>query len=254
MLAAITTAGVERELVPFLGLHDPVSALTHALAALGMLVGIGLLLRGPLPEGRLRYGPLVYALACGIQLTCSTLYHAQGPGPGRELFWHLDHATIWISLAGAATSTMATFGPWRPRYVLFLWALAGTGAGMELVSLTDLAPWISPLLYVCMGWAGFPLWLEAARRHGPTGWPGWLLLGGSLATIGGLIDAFEHPNPLPGLVEAHEVMHALILTGGWCWLAGLIGGARTRAWDLESQLAAPLVLQPATSGRRDLER
>ncbi|MGE0710041.1 MAG: hemolysin III family protein [Planctomycetota bacterium] len=229
-------APVQRDLVTFLGLQDPLSSLSHALGCLGMVCGVIWLLRRR-PEAT-RPGALSYPALCGLQLVTSATYHSLAAGPGRALFWHLDHATIWIALAGAFTSSMTVLCRWQPRYLALVWALALGGAALELTSLRELSPWISPLLYVGMGWAGFPLWLEAARRHGPLGEPGWLMLGGGMATVGGVLDSFGAPNPWPGVIEAHEVMHLLILFGGWCYLWGIVLGVRRRAWlRVEEELA-----------------
>jgi channel protein (hemolysin III family) len=237
--------GVERDLFPYLGLANPFSCLSHLIACVGLLVVARLLWGIEFSSRRRRLGALCYPILGGFQLACSATYHALWSEPARQLFWHIDHATIWIALAGTATALMSVFCRWRPRYLLLIWTAAIVGAAMEMASLTTLAPWISPLLYVGMGWLGLPVLVEAGRRHGVRGPPSWLLLAGIVASVGGVMDSTDQPVLLPHVIEAHELMHVCILIAAWLFAAATYVGARQRAWERTTEPLRSLLTAPA---------
>jgi len=235
---------MERDLIPFLALQDPLSSISHLLGCLTLMLGLWLA-RG-VRSGELRrdLGLRVWFACGGLQLACSAIYHAQpNASAARHLFWHLDHATIWLALAGSFTAVMSTLCRWQPRYLLAVWAVASGGVVLELTSLSQLNPWICPVLYVGMGWLGFPLWLQSARTHGMWGPAGGVLLGGLLATAGGAIDALQWPSLWARVFEAHELMHVCIALACWCYLVSLLRAGRAAQWRAAepSAVAVPAV-------------
>lgn len=221
---------MNRDMVPFLGLNDPFSSLSHAVGCLGLICAFVVLSRMPIEDRRRRIGVLCYPVFGGLQLACSAIYHSQWPGFWRTFFWRLDHVTIWVALAGGFTAIMSVFGRWSPRYLTLVWVTAATGAIVELTPVPALYPWVCPLLYVAMGWLCFPLWLSCARRHGVISPVGLIMLGGISATAGGLIDSFQRPHLWRRVFEAHELMHVLILFGAWSYAPSFFFGLRRRAW------------------------
>jgi hemolysin III len=152
---------------------------------------------------------VLYLVCCVAMLFSSATYHGLPHEHAlKSTFWHLDHALIWISLAATYTTVQALFLPvdgarFRAR---LLWALALTGVILELSVLESLPLWVSPLLYVGMGWACFPILLAVFRRHGA--YPaGLMFAGGVIVSIGGVIDSTSLPNLYPGVFEAHELLH-----------------------------------------------
>ena len=236
---------MERDLLPFLSLQDPLSSVSHLLGSLTLLVGLWLTRGMHTGDPRRDAGLRVYFVCGGLQLLCSGIYHGEANGTvARAVFWHLDHATIWLALAASFTAIMSMLCRWQPRYLGAVWALAGAGATLELTSLSELSPWISPALYVGMGWLGFPLWLQTARTHGLWGPSGWLFLGGCLATLGGVMDAAQWPTLWARVVEAHELMHLCIAVACWLYLAALIHACRAECWRVEADAAPALAVEP----------
>lgn len=191
------------------GLADPVSSLTHAMVAVLLLVQALWLMRRVGDCQRRQLAIVVYLTCCVAMLFSSATYHGLAQDHSlKSTFWHLDHALIWISLAATYTTIQILFLPLnaaRSRARL-LWALALTGAILELSVLDTLPLWVSPLLYVGMGWACFPVLLAVFRRHGA--YPAGLMLAGGVAvSVGGFIDSASLPNLYPGVFEAHELLH-----------------------------------------------
>jgi hemolysin III len=77
--------------------------------------------------------------------------------------------------------------------------------------------WFSSIIYIAMGWlcliAGSDLWNSLT----PTAW-GWLLAGGIIYTIGGIIYALKLPvfNSLHKNFGSHEIFHLFVMAGSFC--------------------------------------
>ncbi|RMG07048.1 MAG: hypothetical protein D6731_24510 [Planctomycetota bacterium] len=219
-----------RSLVPLFGLCDPFAALSHGAMGLLVFAHAAWLLRRSGARGLGRAALWAYVLGVGSMFLFSALYHALPPGePLKDLFWRLDHASIWLGLATLHTPVQVLGGrpPDHRRRLLPIWTLACLGSGLETLCLDGLPAFVSPLLYVGMGWACFPiLWGLRALPAGRFFWP--LLLAGGGATVGGVVDALEAPVLWPGVFEAHEVVHLATALGGLVYgaaIAALAGGA-----------------------------
>ncbi|MCW8137974.1 MAG: hemolysin III family protein [Planctomycetota bacterium] len=214
-----------REMVSLFGLAEPLSCLTH--------VAIGLTLAALSPalvrRGRgaaERAALAAYALAVVAMFLVSGSYHAlPASHPARDVLWHLDHASIWLGLAATFSAVRIVFvpGPALPT-VAGLWGIAVAGVAAEMVAMRDMALWISPALYILMGWCGLPTVLSAGRAHGAHV-SGPLLAAGVVVTFGGFMDVFQAPRLLVGVVEAHELLHLTTLVGGVVYFRGLWLGA-----------------------------
>ena len=96
------------------GFSDPVSSLTHLAGAVVFAVlSVVLLHRGRGDRGRM-LSLCVFALSCVLMLSLSGVYHLLSPGTaGREVLKQLDHAAIFVLIAGSFTPVHASM-PQRP--------------------------------------------------------------------------------------------------------------------------------------------
>lgn len=228
----------------FLGITDPVSALTHlagagvALAATTHLVGRAS--ARPVAAASLA----VFAAACVFLFATSGIYHVFDHGTAtRELFRRLDHAAIFVLIAATFTPVHAIVfrGVWRWGVLTGIWVVALAGLTLKALYFDALPESIGMSIYLGLGWLGgvsaLVLW-----RHFGFGLVRPALLGGLAYTIGGLIGFAGRPAPLPGLVGAHELFHLASLAGLYWW------------WQFMAAIAAcgPLrnPLGPAAAGRR----
>lgn len=210
-----------RDLVTLFGIAEPLSCLTHAVSGVLILaLGPALVRRGG--GGARSLALALYVAAVAFMFLASATYHAlPAVHPARDLFWHLDHASIWIGLAASFAAVRVVYleGRFVP-VVGALWAIAIVGVTSEMSALRELPPWISPALYIFMGWCGLPTVLLVRRERGADeAWP--LLWSGIVVTVGGFMDVFQWPDLLPGLVEAHELLHLTTLVGGAVYFGGL---------------------------------
>ena len=194
-------------------LAEPVSSLTHFLGALLIFAGaLRLFLQVRHDFVRARAVALYGAGVCGMFLASGTYHALAFEHPWRSFFRYLDHAMIWAAIVStiAAIQVLARVG--SRKAVLAVWGAGLAGVGAEALTLNGLAPWVSPLLYVAMGWVGFVPFLSLVRQRG-FAFGLTHSHGRSHATLGGAADATEWPMIAPRVVEAHEVMHVLILVG-----------------------------------------
>jgi channel protein (hemolysin III family) len=214
-----------RELITLFGLAEPLSSLTHLLAAAAMAAyGAPLVRRGK--DVATRTALLLFVVFVLSLFVSSAVYHGLSSAhPLRDLFWRLDHATIWVGLAATFTAVRFAFLDGKPTSaVAWLWGVAIAGVTLEMASISRLEPWVSPTLYILMGWCGLPTVLQVGRAHG---WSdaGAMLFGGCVVTVGGIMDATSWPDVVPGFVEAHELLHVTTIYGGLVFFHRLWRGA-----------------------------
>lgn len=197
------------------GFGDPLSALTHlAGAAVFARLGVSLIRqgRGEFPR---TMSLVVFAFSGVLLLSISGTYHLWPPGGAfREVLLRLDHAAIFVLIAGSFTPVHAILfrGPWRWGMLAGIWTVALAGLTFKTVYFTAISEGFGLALYLGFGWLGLVSWIALVRRFGfrfarPVLW-------GALAyTSGALTDFLGWPVPVPGFVGAHELFHLAVLAG-----------------------------------------
>jgi hemolysin III len=97
----------------------------------------------------------VYVAGLLAMLTCSALYHVLRTHPHRDWLRRLDHAAIFVMIAGTYTP-VAMLGldrPWNLAVTLAVWAVAAVGVVLKLVRPRAIEK-ISVALYLLQGWIG----------------------------------------------------------------------------------------------------
>lgn len=201
------------------GFSDPFSTFTH-LGGAGTFLVLGYwLFRGSVGGGgRLALGVFYFAVL--FLLSMSGVYHLLSPGAGRYVMQHLDHAAIFVLIAGTFTPVHAILFRGFARYgmLLLIWAAAITGISLKMVFFDAVSEWLGLALYLGLGWVGLISGTLLVRRYG------WScihpLLWGALAyTVGAVLEFLRAPTLIPGVVAAHELFHVAVLVGiGYHWL------------------------------------
>ena len=211
----------EKDRDPYDGLR-PWSAITHGLGAVLALAGTVLLLgRASLLgcSGWHRISFLIFGLSMVVLYTNSTLYHCLNTSvKGRVRLRKLDHTSIYILIAGTYTPmclvVLREQGAWG-------WTLLGIAWGVALLGLILCVAWItSPRwvtagLYMAMGWMGAAAIVPMLQRLPVAGFA-WLLAGGILYTVGGVLYAVKWPGRNNPRFGCHEIFHVFILAGTLC--------------------------------------
>ena len=194
--------------------REPVNGWLHLAGALLAAVGLVALLTVALERGSSRD-----AIALGtfggsavLLFGASALYHLAPESPRSMLLQRLDHAMIYVYIAGTYTpvcllvlegTTLST------ALLVAVWALAAAGVGQKLLHFR--APrGLSTALYVAMGWIGV-LAIPALRRLAPDGLVLALVAGGVLYTVGALVYWRRWPRGRPGVFGFHELWHVFVL-------------------------------------------
>ncbi len=211
------------------GFSDPFSSLTHLTAAVVFLIlGIVLLRRGRGDRARV-ISLCVFAFSCVLLLSLSGVYHLLEPDtPGREVLKRLDHAAIFVLIAGSFTPVHVILfrGGWRWGMLAGIWGAALAGLVVKTVFFSTMPEWVGLAMYLGLGWMGVISALQLARRYGlrfilP-------LLWGALAyTAGALIEFLRWPVLLAGIVGPHEIFHLAVLAGiscHWAFILGIAAG------------------------------
>lgn len=181
----------------------------HA-GAFPLALAAGIVLVTQAPTGEARVGTLVFAVAACVLFGTSALYHLhRAPGRRRELLRRLDHASIYLLIAGTYTplALIALEGGGRAAVLWAVWIGAGLGAA-SCTLWTRSPRWAHTPTYVALGWvAAFSLPALLAGA----GVAAFVLVavGGALYTFGGLVYGLGRPNPAPRVFGFHEVFHAL---------------------------------------------
>ncbi|HWL16326.1 MAG TPA: hemolysin III family protein [Opitutus sp.] len=159
----------------------------------------------------------VFGLTLLLLYTVSTIYHAQRSEPARLLFQKLDHAAIFLLIAGTYTPFLLTHlrGPWGWTLFGVVWGLCGAGAVFQLFFGARYRL-VSTLAYLFVGWL-IVVALQPMIMYVPHGGL-WLLLAGGLCyTFGVVFYLWRH------LRYHHAVWHGFVLGGSTChYLAVLL--------------------------------
>jgi hemolysin III len=158
----------------------------------------------------------VYGVMLVVMYLASTLYHSIHQPRVRHVLHVIDHAAIYLLIAG--TYTPYVLVPLRGTlgWSLFgmIWGMAAAGVILKTVFIGRYKI-ISILGYVAMGWlvAGVivPLWQAL-----PPGGILWLALGGLCYTFGVVFYVRK------GLKFGHAIWHLFVLAGSLCHFFGIL--------------------------------
>jgi channel protein (hemolysin III family) len=211
------------------GFSEPFSSLSHLAGAIVFAwLSVSLIRRGRGNAGRI-VSLIAFAFSCVLLLSISGVYHLLSPsGAGRYVLHRLDHAAIFILIAGSFTPVHAILfkGPWRWGMLAAVWTMAITGLTLKTVYFTSMPEWFGLLLYLGLGWFGLVSGIALARRFGFRFVR--LVVWGALAyTFGALADFLHWPVPLPEIVGSHELFHLAVLAGisfHWKFILSIASG------------------------------
>ncbi len=202
-------------------IKDPGSAITHFIGMiLAMLAAIPLLLKAHHEAGNLAAGALTVFIGSMILLyAASTIYHTFDISPAvNKILRKIDHMMIFILIAGTYTPVCLVVLGDRTGWMLLalVWTIAIVGIIIKACWITC-PKWFSSVLYISMGWVcvlAFTRIVQALPKA--AFW--WLLTGGLIYTVGGVIYALKLPifNSRHKNFGSHEIFHLFVMGGSFC--------------------------------------
>ena len=194
------------------------SAITHGLGVAGSITALVFLMVFAVREDdpfRLASG-ITFGVSLVFLYLSSTLYHSLTPPRAKRVFKVLDHAGIYLLIAGSYTpfALVTLRGAWGWTIFAVIWTLAMAGIAAEAFWV-DRPKWLSVLVFIGMGWmvvfATRPL-LAALPPGGL-----WLLFAGGLAYTLGTV--FYMLNRVPYM---HAVWHLWVIGGSVCHVLAVL--------------------------------
>ena len=203
---------------PYDGLR-PWSAITHGAGIFLGIIGTVLLLMRSVQMGLDLWHTVsfaIYGLSMIGLYTASTLYHSLRTGvQGRIALRKFVHCSIAVLIAGSYTPICLTLlrnqGHWGWAIFGIIWAMAIASCVLSLVWINS-PRWLTSGVYLVMGWLAVVALIPLIRVM-PAAGMFWLVLGGVLYTVGGILYAVKWPGRNNPRFGCHEIFHCFILAG-----------------------------------------
>ena len=179
-------------------IKDPGSAITHFI---GMLMAVfaatPLIIRAlSAPDTVHVISLTIFIVSMILLYAASTTYHTFDLSPKVNMILKkLDHCMILLAL---------------------VWGIAALGITFKLCWVTC-PKWVSSVLYILMGWICVLAFTQIINAL-PKAAFNWLLAGGTIYTIGGVIYALKLPifNAQHKYFGSHEIFHLFVMAGSIC--------------------------------------
>lgn len=185
------------------------NATTHAMGALLSLVAIALLIifASNQNDGLKLISSIVFGSTLLLMYVSSTIYHSLSNPKLKHVFRILDHASIYLLIAGSYTPfVLVTLkGPWGWSLFTIVWSLAVLGVIFKLFFVHRFEV-LSTLIYLLMGWMAVVA-IKPIYQHLPVGGMACVVAGGLCYTVGVIFFAWER------LKFSHVLWHLFVLAG-----------------------------------------
>ncbi len=202
-------------------LKDPGSSITHFI---GMLMAIfsatPLLIKASMQPDSVHVVSLAIFIGSMILLYgASATYHALDLSErANRILRKIDHMMIFVLIAGTYTPIclIVLQGPVGYGLLALVWGIAAVGILVKAFWITC-PKWFSSALYIAMGWVCVLAFTQILNSLSPTAFF-WLLAGGVIYTVGGIIYALKLPifNSKHKKFGSHEIFHLFVMGGSIC--------------------------------------
>lgn len=153
---------------------------------------------------------ITFGLSMCLLYAASTVYHNTIETVKRARFKILDHAAIYVLIAGTYTPFVLVILPSEIGKILFgvVWGIALLGIILKLF-FTGRFDILSTILYVGMGWIIVFAYHPLIQNFHPSGVQ-WLFAGGISYTIGAILYSISK------IPLNHATFHLFVLGGTFC--------------------------------------
>ena len=202
-------------------IREPGSALTHFIGMmLAIFASTPLLIKAVLSGQKSIFLAMAVFIGSMILLYgASTAYHSVNVGGHiLRIFRKLDHMMIFVLIAGSYTPVCLIVLGGDVGYTLLalVWGIALAGMFIKACWITC-PKWFSSVIYIAMGWVCVLVFGRLFDTLSTAAFL-WLLAGGIIYTVGGVIYALKLPlfNSRHKEFGSHEVFHLFVMAGSVC--------------------------------------
>ena len=206
------------EIMKHFKLKDPGSAITHFIGMMmAMFAATPLILRAMRAPDTVHVISLsIFIVSMILLYAASTTYHTFDLSERtNKILKKLDHCMIFVLIAGSYTPICLIVLHGRTGFMLLalVWSIAILGIIFKLCWVTC-PKWVSSVLYISMGWGCVLAFTQIVNSLSPAAF-GWLLAGGIIYTVGGIIYALKVPlfDAKHKNFGSHEIFHLFVMAG-----------------------------------------
>lgn len=202
-------------------IREPGSAITHFIAMMmAVFAAVPLLVKAGIQSGWENFLAMAIFMGSMILLYgASATYHSVDlTGRSLRVFRKLDHMMIFVLIAGSYTPVCLIVLGGKLGYTLLalVWGIAAVGMLVKACWITC-PKWFSSVIYIAMGWVCVLVFGPLLKTLSAPAFL-WLLAGGIIYTVGGVIYALKLPifNAKHKFFGSHEVFHLFVMGGSVC--------------------------------------
>ncbi|MCD4738077.1 MAG: hemolysin III family protein [Anaerolineae bacterium] len=188
------------------------NSITHGIGAGLSVAGLTILVILAVRYGNVRQlvSFSIYGATLIILYLASTLYHSFQRPAVKRVFKIIDHAAIFLLIAGTYTPFLliGVRGAWGWTLLIIIWGLAILGISFKALFI-DRFQKLAVLPYILMGWLSVVM-LKKLLVNISLGGLIWLAAGGATYTLGTIFYALKK------VPYAHSIWHLFVLGGSTC--------------------------------------
>lgn len=211
----------KEEYIMQITIREPGSAITHFIAMMmAVFATVPLLVKAGIQSGWENFLAMAIFMGSMILLYgASATYHSVDlTGRSLRVFRKLDHMMIFVLIAGSYTPVCLIVLGGKLGYTMLalVWGIAAVGMLIKACWITC-PKWFSSVIYIAMGWVCVLVFGPLLKTLSAPAFL-WLLAGGIIYTVGGVIYALKLPifNAKHKFFGSHEVFHLFVMGGSIC--------------------------------------
>lgn len=202
-------------------IKEPGSAITHFIGMLmAIFAAVPLLIKAAHEPSRIYVISLaIYSASMILLYAASTTYHTFDISAKiNTILKKWDHMMISVLIAGSYTPICLLVLKGKTGLILLAIVWSFAIVGILIKAFWVYCPkWISSILYIGMGWTCVLAFTQILNSMSHTSFL-WLLTGGIIYTVGGIIYALKLPifNSKHKNFGSHEIFHLFVMAGSAC--------------------------------------
>ena len=202
-------------------IKEPGSAITHFIGMLmAIFAAVPLLIKAAHEPSRIYVISLaVYTASMILLYAASTTYHTFDISAKiNTILKKWDHMMISVLIAGSYTPICLLVLKGKTGLILLAIVWSFAIIGILIKAFWVYCPkWVSSILYIGMGWTCVLAFTQILNSMSRTSFI-WLLIGGIIYTVGGIIYALKLPifNSKHKNFGSHEIFHLFVMGGSMC--------------------------------------